>query len=81
MDTFNHGPADLVAILPLTTRDRGIPLHVPIQPPEGGLKEISYILCDMVRTIARERLLEPWGKISIMTMNSVEDRVRILLGL
>ena len=36
-NTFNHGPADLVFVLPLTRTDRHIPIHVPIDPPEGGM--------------------------------------------
>lgn len=37
-DAFNHGPADLVFVLPLTRTDRGIPIHVPVNPPEGALR-------------------------------------------
>ena len=33
---FNSGPAGLVLVIPLTRTDRRIPIHVPIQPPEGG---------------------------------------------
>ena len=28
VDQFNHGPADLVILLPLTSKGRGIPIHV-----------------------------------------------------
>ena len=40
-DAFNHGPAELVVILPLTTRARGIPLHVAVNPPEGEVTSIG----------------------------------------
>src|SRR5712691_7623131 len=43
-NTFNHGPADLVFVLQLTRTDRRIPMHVPIDPPEGGVSARSYIL-------------------------------------
>lgn len=78
---FNHGPAGLVAILPLTTRSRGIPLHVRVDPPEGGVRERSFIKCEDIRSVAKERLTEPWGSVSLRTLAAVEDRLRILLQL
>jgi len=80
-DLFNRGPAELVIILPLTSVHRGVPSHVPISPPEGGLKTGSVILCEAIRSIARERLVKKWGSVSPSTMAAVEDRIRILLGL
>ena len=80
-DLFNHGAAELLTVLPITTTDREIPLHVQIAPPQGGLRKPSLILCDQVRTISRERLLRTLGSISSATMREVEDRLRILLNL
>jgi mRNA interferase MazF len=81
-DTFNHGPADLVFILPLTRTNRRIPLHVSVDPPEGGLKEKSYILCDAGRSISKARLGKSvWGNISVQTMAQIEYRLRTLLEL
>ena len=54
-DLFNHGPADLVIICPLTSTLRRIPAHIHVTPPEGGLRMPSAILCDAVRTIAKTR--------------------------
>lgn len=81
VDAFNHGPADLVVLLPITTTDRGIPLHVPLRPPEGGVRRPSYIKCEDVRSVSRERLVVPWGSVTAATMRAVEDRLRILLDL
>lgn len=81
VDTFNYGRAGLVVILPITSRDRGVPLHVRVTPPEGGLKRPSVILCDHVRSVATERLIRRLGTISTATLTQVEDRLRILLGL
>src|SRR5262245_32085535 len=44
VDDFNNGPAGLVTVLPLTSKvakSRNIPAHVPIHPPDGGLKTPS----------------------------------------
>ena len=79
---FNHGPADLVFVLPLTRTDRRIPIHIPIDPPEGGVRARSFILCDALRSIAKERLgARPWGVVSAQTMAQVEDCLRTLLEL
>jgi mRNA interferase MazF len=81
-DMFNHGPANLVFILPLTRTDRRVPMHVSIDPPEGGIRMRSLILCDALRSIAKERFEPgPWGKVSPQTMSKVENRLRTLLEL
>src|SRR5689334_11524392 len=83
-DRFNHGPADLVLVAPLTRTARHIPYRVLVDPPEGGRSDRSYILCDSLRSIAKERLDSrrgPWGTITRQTMAQVADYLRILLEL
>ena len=81
VDPFNHGPAGLVVVLPVTTQEKGIPFHVAIAPPEGGLKKKSYVKCEDIRSVAKERLRRRCGTVSPQTLADIEDRVRILLGL
>lgn len=81
VDLFNHGPAGLVVVLPLTTRVRNIPLHVELNPPEGGVKARSFIKCEDIRSVTTERLSRRLGSTSPATMRRVEDRIRILLDL
>jgi mRNA interferase MazF len=81
VDTFNHGPADLVVIIPITTKEKGIPFHVAINPPEGGVAKKSFIKCEDIRSISTERLYKCMGRVSPMTMNAVEERLKILLDL
>jgi mRNA interferase MazF len=81
VDLFNSGPAGLVVLVPLTTREKGIPFHVEIRPPEGGLEKRSFIKCEDVRSVAKERLSERLGTVSPGTLSEVEDRLRILLDL
>lgn len=80
-DIYNSGPAGLVVVLPLTKTYRGIPLHVCIKPPEGGIKSTSTILCDAVRSISKDRLVKKWGTVSPSVMKNIGDRMRILLEL
>ncbi len=81
VDPFNHGPAGLIVVLPLTTVAKGIPFHVEIDPPEGGVKVKSFIKCEDIRSVAKDRLTRPWRRVSGQTLDAVEDRLRILLGL
>jgi mRNA interferase MazF len=80
-DTFNAGPAQLVIVLPLTSTLRSIPSHVRLAPPEGGLTRPSAVLCEAIRSVAKERLLRRWGAVSPDRMAEVEDVVRILIRL
>src|SRR5687768_15555182 len=73
VDPFNQGPAGLVVVLPITTRDRGIPWHVHVDPPEGGLRARSFIKCEDVRSISKERLGDRYGAVSDATLASMED--------
>jgi len=69
-DRFNH-----------SRTQRGIPSHVRVEPPEGGLRAISFIKCEDVRSIAKERLKSKWGAVSAKTLAIVEDHLRILMNL
>jgi mRNA interferase MazF len=82
-DQFNNGPAGLVVVVPLTTRERQrMPLRVRIDPPEGGLREASWALCEAVRSISTERLVDgPRGAVSGRTLDAIAYRVRALLDL
>jgi mRNA interferase MazF len=80
-DRFNQGPAELVVVVPITSKGKGIPWHVRITPPDGGVKTASHAMCEMVRCISRERLVKKWGAASDETMFAVDERLRILLEL
>ena len=81
-NTFNHGPADLVFVPPFTRTDRRIPRHVPIDPPEGGISALSYILCDVLCSIAKDHLgALAWGSVSAATLHTVADNRRTLMEL
>jgi len=81
VDIFNHGAAELVVVAPITSKAKGIPLHVKVQPPEGGLAMTSFVKCEDMRSISTSRLVRRFGRVSNQTLDSVEDRLRILLGL
>jgi mRNA interferase MazF len=81
-DPFNQGRSHLVVAVPFTTRDRGLPIHVEVQPPDGGLREVSFAMCEQVRSLAVDRLgPQPFGSVSGAVLRSVENRLRLLLGI
>ena len=81
VDPFNHGPAELTIVVPLTSKFKGVPFHVQISPPEGGLTQTSFAKCEDVRSVSTTRLSRKLGKVSGKTMTEVGDKLRVLLGL
>ncbi|HEX9725179.1 MAG TPA: type II toxin-antitoxin system PemK/MazF family toxin [Vicinamibacteria bacterium] len=80
-DTFNNGPAGLVVVLPITSTIRPIPSHVIVEPPEGGLRVRSAVICEAIRSISIDRLVERWGRLGGKSLARMEDVLRILLRL
>ncbi len=75
---FNESPADLGVVVPITSKDKSIPWHVPLQPPEGGTKTKSF---STVRSVSHDRMVQRWGTVSAATLDEVENRLRILFDL
>jgi mRNA interferase MazF len=81
-DSFNQGGAQLVIVVPFTTRRRGLGVHVEVRPPAGGLREVSFAMCEQVRSLAVDRLASsPLGSVPAPVLRAVEDRLRLLLEL
>ncbi|MDQ2746156.1 MAG: type II toxin-antitoxin system PemK/MazF family toxin [Acidobacteriota bacterium] len=81
VNQFNHGASELIIVCPLTSKDKNIPTHIKITPPEGGLALTSFVKCEDVRSISKSRLSRFLGEVGEPTMNEVEDRLGILLGI
>jgi mRNA interferase MazF len=81
-DPFNQGRSRLVVAVPFTTRHRGLPIHVEVRAPDGGLRDVSFAMCEQVRSLAVDRLgPQPFGSVPATVLNAVENRLRLLLGL
>jgi mRNA interferase MazF len=81
VDKFNHGPADLVIVIPITKTQRNIPTHVKVPMGEAGLTFDSYIKCEDIRSISKDRLVRYMGAVTSPRIESVQKWVRVLLGL
>jgi mRNA interferase MazF len=81
-DRFNTGPAELVVVLPITSKAKGIPWHVALAAGGGtGLRTNSFAMVEAIRCVSRERLAKRLGDVTDAAMGEVERRLRILLEL
>jgi mRNA interferase MazF len=81
VDGFNASPAELVTVLPITSKARTLRTRIAVVPPEGGLSVASYVIGEQTCTVSSRRLVKRFGVVSGTTMVKVADVVRMLLGL
>ena len=79
-DTF--GPRfPFIIVVPLTTTQRGLSLHVEVEAnQETGLDGASYVQCELIRSVNRNRLVHRLGAIDSDTSHRVATVVRTLLN-
>jgi mRNA interferase MazF len=74
-------PSALLAVVPLTRMNLGFPSHVRLGPPEAGLRTVSYVMTEQIRTVSRLRLGKRLGAVESATLADVDHRLRWLLDL
>lgn len=84
-DAGNQNPRyPNTVVLAMSTHGRPIPFHIRIDPsPQNGLREVTYVKCEQILTLAKARLLdrEPVGRLSPAEMRKVEVAVKLSLAL
>jgi mRNA interferase MazF len=80
-DGLNHSRAELAIVIPITSKEKGFPSHVEIEPPEGGLTMRSFIKCEDIRSISTARLQQRLGTVNLSTLSKVGEKLRLLLNL
>jgi mRNA interferase MazF len=79
-DTFGPG-FPFVIVTPLTTTRRGLSLHIEVGANgETGLDTTSYIQCELIRSINRNRLVHRLGAINPDISNEVSTVIKSLLN-
>lgn len=68
---------DLVLAVPLTTRDRGLPHHIPV----SGLPQPSWALCEQVRAVSSARLGKVLGAAPPETLTEIRAVLAAFLDL
>jgi mRNA interferase MazF len=76
---LNSLPSQLCIVIPITSRDRDILLHIPISPPEGGLRNQSVILCDQLRSVSHDHLKRFRGRVSEEVIQQAISIVGLML--
>ena len=77
VDQLGKGPSELAIVVPLTRTNRTA-LDIRVDPPEGGLTDVSYAQPYQLRTVSRERLVHRRGSVRDTTLKDVIARVHLL---
>ncbi len=56
-------------------------LYPPLEPGASGLRKPSWALIDQVRAIDKRRVRKVFGKIAPAEMESIDEGLRLFLGL
>jgi mRNA interferase MazF len=80
IDRFNRIPHDLRIVVPITGTDRGLPHHVKVAPPEGGLTKPSLIMCEQVKSQSLLRFKRKRGTINPDSLDRVQHLVGIFIA-
>lgn len=69
-------------VLTLSTKGLPVATHVQLEPDStNGLRETSWVKCEQVLTISKERLLQKWGQVSPGDLKRIEKSVATALGM
>lgn len=84
-NNFGNHYSPTVTILALTSskgHKKQLPTHINVSKDAGfGLDKDSFILCESIRTVSRQRKREYLGKIDNNTLLKVENAIMINLGM
>ena len=75
-----YSPVLIVAAITSGERAR-YDVQVEVRAPEGGLHHNSIVLLNQIRTIDKRRVGRYWGRLSLQTMQRVDEAIKISLGL
>ncbi len=82
-DSANSNPGyPNTIVLAISTKGKPVPFHVSLQPGRGnGLSEASFVKCEQVLTVAKERLVKKLGRIGDKELQQVGQAVMLVLDL
>lgn len=69
-DRFNALPIHQAIVVPLTTRDRGLPHHIAVAD-DGRLDRASWAMCESIRTVSTQRFSRRIGSASADTLTDI----------
>lgn len=81
VNELNHGPAGLAMVLPISTTDKRIRMHVQVPTGEAGQTQDGFVKCEEVRSLSIERFSSRMGAVKAATLAAVMRNVSVLLGI
>jgi mRNA interferase MazF len=74
-------PIPMAIVVPLTTVDRGLPHHVPINSASSGVEAPSFARTDDIRAISERRFTSrrPMGVLSSQEREAVKSQLRLMI--
>ena len=67
-------------VLVVSTKGKPVPFHVALTPnKQNGLTEASFVKCEQVLTVAKERLVKRVGIIDAAGLQQINRAVRLVL--
>jgi mRNA interferase MazF len=67
-------------VLAVSTKGKPVPFHVALKPHRGnGLTEESFVKCEQVLTVAKERLVRKLGAVGEGELQQINHAVRLVL--
>lgn len=76
-----YSPTIIIAAITSQINKARLPTHIEINAPDFGLPKDSVVLLEQVRTIDKKRLREKIGKFNDDMMRTVDEALKISLGL
>jgi mRNA interferase MazF len=74
-------PIDMTIVVPLTTRDRGLPHHIRIDPDQTGLRQASFARTEDIVAVSTDRLGgRPLGSLTETEADEVRRWVHRMIG-
>ncbi len=82
-DAANHNPHyPNTIVVTVGTRGRDVPFHVPLEACEtSGLSRPSFVKCEQILTISKERLESRLGRVTPKELDQVAAGVRLVCAL
>jgi mRNA interferase MazF len=69
-------------VVAVSSQGHEIPLHVRLRPSrQNGLRNVSFVKCEQILTISKDRLRTRIGRLKPQEMDSVTIALRLNLGL
>lgn len=67
-------------VLAISTKGKPVPFHVALKPSRGnGLAEASFVKCEQVLTVAKDRLVRKLGAVGDAELQQTKRALRLVL--